>query len=163
MARRARAHRAPPAARSARARRARRAAGAPGGGLRARPDADTLAAWRAEARAVLDDPALAELFDTARYERAWNEVAVTYGDAQGRLVTGVVDRLVKRGDETLVVDYKTHAQVSADEAEAVAAAYGAQLARYAAGVSRLWPGTRVRALVLFTAPRRCVELTPRLP
>jgi ATP-dependent helicase/nuclease subunit A len=124
------------------------------------PPAETLAEWLAEARALITDPALAPLFEPERFDLARNEVALTYRDAEGRLVTGVIDRLVRRGDEAIVVDYKTHAEVDAATAPQTAAAYREQLARYAAGVSRLWPEARVQALVVFTRPRRAVDLTP---
>ncbi len=115
--------------------------------------------WWAEALAVRRAPHLAMIFDPDRYRRAWNEQPLIYHERpherEGNLVNGVVDRLVLRDGEVLVVDYKTHRQArkihGQRELAALAAPYAAQMRLYRAGARRLWPGLRVRALLLFTA------------
>ena len=107
--------------------------------------------WWAEALAVRRAPHLAMLFDPDRYRRAWNEQTLIY-EQDGRVVNGIVDRLVLRAGEVLVVDYKTHlsARNTTDLAQ-LAAPYGEQMRLYREGAQRLWPDLTVRALLLFTA------------
>ena len=116
-----------------------------------------LTSWLQEAEAVTQEPALAPLFDTAGYERAYAEVPLHYRADDGALIDGIVDRLLLRPDEAHVIDYKTHV-IAADQAEATARPYHDQLHLYAEGVRRLWPDRRVRASILFTHCRRLVDL-----
>lgn len=111
----------------------------------------------AEARAVLAHPPFAMYFDPARYEWAANEMPVLYRDT-GREVYGVIDRLVGARDEIVIVDYKTHEGARADNVERLAAAYREGMRAYVEGVRRLWPGRRVRAVLLFTACLRAVDV-----
>ncbi|HYW03762.1 MAG TPA: UvrD-helicase domain-containing protein [Gammaproteobacteria bacterium] len=120
------------------------------------PGAIPLEGWLAEARALVSRPALAHLFDRARFDAAWNEVPVSCREAD-RVVYGVVDRLVLRGDEVWLIDYKTGEHPGADD-DAWLAAYAPQLRLYAAAVSRLWPDRRTRAALLLTPAGRLVEL-----
>lgn len=115
-----------------------------------------LASWLQEATAVVQDPALAPIFDATHCERAYAEVPLQYC-ADGVLVDGIVDRLLLHTADVHVIDYKTHA-IGADQAEATAQPYRDQLALYAEGARRLWPGRRVRASVLFTHCRTLVDL-----
>lgn len=118
-------------------------------------DNPLLVACDAEARAVLAEPALAHLF--APGTRAWNEVPVCYEHA-GRVVHGVIDRLVDDGEVLWLVDYKSHRHARADNLAALAADYREQMGWYAEGVRRLWPGRTVRPLLLFTACRATVAM-----
>ena len=110
------------------------------------------AAWD-EARAVAADPRLAHLFRSEPWEGAWSEVPLQYLDGDGRLVHGVVDRLLLAPDRVLVVDYKSHRQARPDNLDELGAAYAEQLRLYAEGARRLWPDRAVEAALLFTACR----------
>ena len=112
--------------------------------------------WLQEAESVIQDPALAPLFDAARHERAYTEVPLHYC-VDDALVDGVVDRLLLHPTEVHVIDYKTHT-IAADQAEATARPYRDQLRLYAEGARRLWPDRRVRASILFTHCRMLVDL-----
>lgn len=118
---------------------------------------DEFDAYWAEARAVLDEPALQQFFDAATYQQARNETPLLYA-ADGGTVYGIVDRLVWRGDEILLLDYKTH-RITRTEIAAFAARFEPQLRLYADGIKRLWPGKTVRPFLIFTACRQAVELT----
>lgn len=118
---------------------------------------DEFDAYWAEARAVLDEPELQQFFDAATYRQARNETPILYA-ADGRTVYGIVDRLVWRNDEILLLDYKTH-RITRAEIAAFAARFDPQLRLYAEGTKRLWPGKTVRPFLIFTACRRAVELT----
>lgn len=90
---------------------------------------DQAEAVATSAREMLASPALAHVFDPARYRHAFNEVELF--DTQGRLLR--IDRLVDRGDVLVIVDYK--ARVLPQEY----ADYAAQLDRYRAAVQRAFP------------------------
>ncbi|MDX9767106.1 MAG: 3'-5' exonuclease, partial [Ectothiorhodospiraceae bacterium] len=128
-------------------------------GMETAPDPRALDEWLTEATATRESPALAELFDPARFERAWNEVPLLYSDG-ARRVHGSIDRLIDDGDRLLIVDYKTH-RIGAGAEDAVAARYHEALALYARGVQRLWPQRRVETALVFTATRRLVNVAWR--
>ena len=116
-----------------------------------------LQAWWQEALQTWQDPTLAVVFDSGRYQQARNEVPLQYLDG-GRLVYGVIDRLLVQDDSVLVIDYKTHQSASRDTLPGLAATYREQMRLYARGVAQLWPGRQVRSYLLFTACNRLVEL-----
>lgn len=124
------------------------------------PPRQLRACWQ-ESCALVDDPALRTLFDPAHYDEAHNELAILYrqGDQQ---VYGVIDRLVKRDDEIVLVDYKTHVYATADNCEQLAENFVDQLRLYAVGVQKLWKGLCVKTFLVFTAARVAVDLTTRL-
>jgi len=64
-------------------------------------------------------------------------------------LNGIVDRLVVRDDEVLIVDYKTN-RPPPQKADEVAPLYIRQLAAYRAALSRVFPGKPVRAALLWT-------------
>ena len=74
-------------------------------------------------------------------------------------VYGIIDRLILRPGELLIVDYKTHRHATADQLDTFVEAYRPQLRYYAEGIRRLWPQRQVRALLLFTALRESVEVS----
>ncbi|HHO67878.1 MAG TPA: DNA helicase UvrD [Gammaproteobacteria bacterium] len=125
-------------------------------------DAPPLQAWWQEARRLLDEPALAWLFDAGRYRQACNEVPVQYLDGD-TTVYGIVDRLVVTDDEVHLVDYKTHPVDDDQTLQRLAERYRPQLELYREAVARLWPQHRIRASLLFTHSRRLLELTPEDP
>lgn len=109
-----------------------------------------------EACTVLDHPAFRDFFEAGRYDRARNELPILYA-LDDRNVYGVIDRLVWRGNEVLLLDYKTH-RITHAEIDTVAGRFEPQLKLYADGVRRLWPATTVRPILIFTACRQSVEL-----
>ncbi|MDB5361664.1 MAG: putative helicase UvrD-like [Rhodospirillales bacterium] len=106
-----------------------------------------------ETLAVLDHPEFAALF--ASGSRA--EVPVV-GLIDGRALNGRIDRLVVTDDAVLIVDYKTNRPPPTEAAE-VSPAYVEQLAAYRAALERIYPGRRVRTLLLWTDGPRLMELT----
>jgi ATP-dependent helicase/nuclease subunit A len=121
-------------------------------------DATTdLDGWWREACAVVDDVALKEYFDARHYDSARTEVPLLYRDG-ARTVSGVVDRLIRRGEEVILIDYKTHRQATAGNVAELAQHHAAQMRLYGAGARALWPGRRVLLRLLFTACRQVVEI-----
>lgn len=113
--------------------------------------------WR-EACAVTDHADFRGFFDPARYREARNEIPILYRD-DGRDVYGVIDRLVIREDEIVLIDYKTHARATKDHIGQLAEDFREQMRQYGEGVRRLWPGRKLRLVLLFTACSAAVELT----
>ena len=120
-------------------------------------DNERLVEYWAEACAVVDAPDLRRFFDPTQYSEARNEVAVLYriGDLD---VTGVVDRLLIRGDGLLLIDYKTH-RIDAKEIPALTERYAPQLQSYAEGLRRLWPGKAIGGVLVFTSIRAGVPVS----
>lgn len=110
----------------------------------------------AQALAILDEPALAPLFGP----RARAEVAVAgdiaVGDAR-RAVSGQIDRLVVSDEAIVFADFKTSARPPADLA-AIPEAHVAQLAVYAALLTDIFPGRSLKALLVYTAGPRVLEV-----
>jgi ATP-dependent helicase/nuclease subunit A len=120
-----------------------------------------LTAYWQESCDLVDDPALRALFDTAHYDEAHNELAILYRQGNQH-VYGVIDRLLRRHDEIVLIDYKTHAYATTDNCQQLAENFADQLRLYAAGVRKLWQGLRVKTLLVFTAARVAVDMTTRL-
>jgi ATP-dependent helicase/nuclease subunit A len=125
------------------------------------PDAATIARWfaatgateadaarAAEAvRRMLSADALAHVFDPERFDAAHNEIELFSPD--GALLR--IDRLIERGNEVLVVDYKLRLL------PVERAAYADQLRGYVAAVTPLYPGRDIRAGVA-TAQGEWIDL-----
>jgi ATP-dependent helicase/nuclease subunit A len=105
-----------------------------------------------ETLAVLTHPEFAALFGPG--SRA--EVPVV-GLVDGRALNGRIDRLVVTDDAVLIVDYKTNRPPPTEAAD-VSPAYVEQLAAYRAALERIYPGRRVRTLLLWTDGPRLMEL-----
>ncbi|HHM04690.1 MAG TPA: DNA helicase UvrD [Gammaproteobacteria bacterium] len=114
------------------------------------------ACWE-EALALIRHPGMQELFDPRRFDCAYNEIPICYRE-QDREVHGIIDRLLLRGGECLVIDYKTHRCALNTDPATLAAPYREQLRAYAAGVARLWPDKTVRMRLVFTASATAWEL-----
>jgi ATP-dependent helicase/nuclease subunit A len=77
------------------------------------------------------------------------------------LIAGQMDRLVVRGDEALILDFKSGSAVPATPQD-TPEAYLAQLAAYRLAISRLFPGKPVRAALLWTQAPRLMPISADL-
>ena len=116
-------------------------------------DAD-LRDWCAEAQAVVRDPRHREVFEVTPPDTAYTEIPIQYRIGERR-VFGIIDRLVRRGNKILVIDYKTHVAATPTALPQLAEPYRAQLRLYAEAVRALWPDAEIRTALLFT---RCGAL-----
>ncbi|GGF28893.1 double-strand break repair helicase AddA [Aliidongia dinghuensis] len=107
-----------------------------------------------ETLAVLRHPEFGPLFGPG--SRA--EVPVV-GLVDGRALNGRIDRLVVTAEAVMIVDYKTNRPPPV-EAAAVAPAYVEQLAAYRAALALIYPGQRIRTLLLWTDGPRLMEIAP---
>jgi ATP-dependent helicase/nuclease subunit A len=105
-----------------------------------------------ETMAILDHPDFAPLFSPD--SRA--EVPVV-GLIDGKALSGRIDRLVVRGGEVMIIDYKTNRPPPLTVTE-VAPAYLEQLAAYRAALERIYPGKTVRTVLLWTDGARLMEV-----
>lgn len=113
------------------------------------------ASWQ-EACAVIDAPSHRAFFDIAEFQEARNEVSILY-HANDRDISGVIDRLIIRKRDLVLIDYKTQRPATGDIA-ALAVQYVPQLKLYAHGLRRLWPGRNLLAVLIFTASCRYFEV-----
>ena len=115
--------------------------------------------WWQEACAVVNRAEFHDFFDPTRYREARNEIPILYHDGE-RDVDGVIDRLILRDEEIVVIDYKTHARATKENIAQLAENFREQMRQYGEGARRLWPGKKLRLLLLFTACGSLVELPP---
>jgi ATP-dependent helicase/nuclease subunit A len=117
----------------------------------------------AETLAVLQDPALAPLFGPNSRAEVAIAAEVPHPARPGTILrlTGKIDRLVQTDDSVMIVDYKTNRPPPADQ-NAVAEAYLLQLAAYRLGVAHVFPGSSVRAAILWTHGPRIMEISAKL-
>ena len=97
---------------------------------------------RSQAQALIGRSELARYFDPSRYVSAANEVP--FIDAAGKMKR--IDRLVELADEVWVLDYKTGTMTADSRLQET---YRLQLADYREAVRALYPGKKVRAMLLY--------------
>jgi ATP-dependent helicase/nuclease subunit A len=109
-------------------------------------------AFAREALAVIADPRFAMVFaPSSRAE------APIIGEAAGRAVRGVVDRLAVDDKRVIVLDFKTDRPAPADAA-AAPDAYVLQLALYREVLRQIFPGKAVTCALLWTEKPHLMEL-----
>ncbi len=113
---------------------------------------DLSEAQRAEmleaASGILNDPALAELFQPGGRAEASVIGRIPHFPRQV-VINGRVDRLVVTPDRVLVIDFKTD-QPAPDDVTGVAEGYITQMAAYAAVLEQAFPGREVVAVLCWT-------------
>jgi ATP-dependent helicase/nuclease subunit A len=109
-----------------------------------------------EIAAVVDDPGFRELFSMPSRAEIGVMGTVTVG-GRPRSVSAQIDRLFVGDDRVVVLDYKTNRPAPAGPAE-VPAEHLVQLALYRELVTRIYPGRRVEAMLLYTHAPRLIRL-----
>ncbi len=107
-----------------------------------------------ETLAILTDAKFAAVFGSGSLA----EIPVTGKMADGRIVSGQIDRLLITADEILIVDYKTNRPPPLDEKD-VPAVYKSQMHAYREVLSRIYPGRTVSCALLWTDGPRLMLLT----
>ncbi|MFO0993927.1 MAG: double-strand break repair helicase AddA [Hyphomicrobiales bacterium] len=107
----------------------------------------------ASAVELISDPHYSAFFASAGLA----EVPVVMRGADGRPISGQIDRLVVTDDEVLILDYKTDARPPS-RPEAVDQPYLSQLAGYRAAVRLVFPTHKIRAALLWTEIPSLMEL-----
>ncbi len=103
--------------------------------------------------AVIDDPRFAPLFGGDALAEA--PIAATL--PSGRVISGVIDRLLVGEGMVRAVDYKTGRSVPTD-LDAVPDYHLRQMAAYHAALEVIFPGAAVQVALLYTAGPRMIDL-----
>ena len=98
-----------------------------------------------EVLALLDNPALSFLFAGGSLA----EVPIAGRISDDVVISGQIDRLAFRGNEVMIVDYKTN-RPPAREPEETPAPYLRQMATYRAALRRIYPDKTVTCALLWT-------------
>lgn len=102
-----------------------------------------------EASNVIEDGELEAIFKPESSTQCYNELPLYY-QRDNKTVYGIIDRLLVAEDEIILIDYKSHQQVSEDTLQPLAESYQQQLQLYADGIKQIWPDKTIRAALLFT-------------
>lgn len=105
------------------------------------------------AKAVLQDPALAEWFGPDSYAEV--PLSAVVGEM---VVSGRVDRLLITKDKVSILDFKTGRHIPRDEAD-VSAAFLSQMAHYSAALEVIFPDRNIEATLLYTAGPQQITLS----
>jgi len=119
-------------------------------------DPQTQADIAVETLKVLDNARFGALFDP----QSLAEVSLS-GVVEGRVVSARLDRLRVTRDDVLVIDYKTN-RPAPTAVERVPAPYIAQMALYQSLLRKIYPGRRVRCLLLWTDGPHVMELSDEM-
>lgn len=112
------------------------------------------------AEAILNDPALSELFGPGgRAEAAVIGTSPKLPD--DLVINGRVDRLVVTPSRVLVIDFKTD-QPAPDDVSGVADGYITQMAAYAAVLESAFPGREVVAVLCWTDGPKMMRIPPEM-
>ena len=101
---------------------------------------------------ILDDRQFLALFGPGSFAEA--PIAATLAD--GRVVAGIVDRLLVEDERVSVIDFKTGRVPAGDEQ--IPASHRAQMAAYAEALGVIFPGRTIRSALLYTSQPRLFEL-----
>ena len=108
-----------------------------------------------QARHLIEDPALAEVFapDTLAEVPVFGAI-----DALGgRAISGTIDRLIVRSDSVVAVDYKTN-RIAATRVEDVPEGLLRQMGAYAALLAKIYPGRKIETAILWTTTGHLMPL-----
>ena len=110
-----------------------------------------------EAKTVFDNPQFSQYFNTNNYQQAFNEIPLQalQGD---ETQLGIVDRLVLTDKQCYIIDYKTHAECSANQLPDIARQYQSQMAFYRKMVQNIWPDKSIHCLLLFTHFQQQIDI-----
>ncbi|MGE0743250.1 MAG: UvrD-helicase domain-containing protein, partial [Hyphomonadaceae bacterium] len=107
-----------------------------------------------EAFAVVSDARFASVFGpTSRAE------APIVGEAAGKIISGIVDRLLVDDERVIVLDYKTDRPAPTEEAKAPDS-YVLQLALYREVLRKIFPTKRIECALLWTEAPHLMALSP---
>lgn len=114
-------------------------------------------AWWNECRDVIQHPEFSDYFEAERFDKSYNEVAIQFKE-NGKMVYGIIDRLVVKGNNATIIDYKTHPYVNESNIDEIAKRYQQQMQLYQKGIQLLWPGYTITPTIIFTAINKQVCL-----
>ncbi len=114
----------------------------------------------ADVLTILEDDRFSGLFAPGSLAEVPLMASIETGQG-GATISGQVDRLVVSAQEVMVIDYKTN-RPAPERIEDIPALYCRQMAAYARALRKIYPGRRVRGILLWTDGPRMMELPARL-
>jgi len=115
---------------------------------------EDLQSWVKEAYSIIHNPHFKEIFQIEDKYESHNELPLLFR-SDGQSVYGIVDRLIIKDSEILLIDYKSHYCDEQSNLQQMAESFMAQLKLYKEGVSKIWPEHTIKTGILFT---HCGEL-----
>ena len=109
-----------------------------------------LETWWSECQNVIKHKSFSDYFNPSCYDNFYNEVPIQFKD-EGKMVYGIIDRLIIKDNTVTIIDYKTHPYVNKENIENIAKTYEQQMQLYKKGVQLLWPEYNVTSILIFTA------------
>ena len=113
-----------------------------------------LESWFAIALSNYSHPDLQKIFKPDDIIKIYNECPIQYIN-DNRLVYGIIDRLIVKPNQVIIIDYKTHQHAVNNNLEEISQEYQQQMRYYANGLKPLWPDKEIISYLLFT---ECCEL-----
>ncbi|SDR23413.1 DNA helicase/exodeoxyribonuclease V, subunit A [Pseudovibrio sp. Tun.PSC04-5.I4] len=110
---------------------------------------------------TLNNPEFAELFGANGRAEVPIQGMLTGEDGKPVEILGLIDRLLVNDEDVTILDFKTNAVVP-QTAQGVSEIYIAQLAVYKKLLAELYPGRKIRALLLYTSGPRLIEIPVEL-
>ncbi len=114
---------------------------------------DTRQSIAGETLAILDNPEFARVFGPGSIA----EAPITGRLADGRVLSGRIDRLLVTDNEILIVDYKTNRPPPLERRN-VPKIYETQMDAYAEALHRIYPGRTISCALLWTDGPRLMKL-----
>ena len=110
-----------------------------------------------ECKKVINSNSISEYFDPSHYDHFYNEVPLQFKD-EGKMIYGIIDRIVIKDNTATIIDYKTHPYVNKENVDSIAKKYQPQMQLYRKGVKLLWPEYNVTSALLFTSITSLYEI-----
>jgi len=111
---------------------------------------------------IVETPDFAHLFASGSRAEVPIAAALPPEAMEGGIhMSGRIDRLVVRGEDVLIIDYKTDLRIP-ETPEAAPEGYVAQLAAYRAALERIFAEKEVRAFILWTGAPSLMEIPEAL-
>lgn len=113
--------------------------------------------WWDECKNTIIEKSLSAYFDPSYYDKFYNEVPLQFKD-NGKMVYGIIDRIIIKDKNITILDYKTHPYINKENIKSIASKYISQMNLYEKGVQLLWPEYTVTSILLFTATSSIVKI-----
>ncbi len=110
--------------------------------------------WLSIAKNNYQHPNLKSIFKPEDALQVFNECPIQYLK-NGRMIYGIIDRLIIQQDRVIIVDYKTHQHADKNNLPEISQEHSQQMQFYADGLKPLYPEKQLTSYLLFT---ECAEL-----
>lgn len=112
-------------------------------------DPGALQLWVTEAYEITHNEKFKTFFQPPDHYQSYSELPLLFKD-NNQSVYGIVDRLIIKEDEILLIDYKSHHSDEPEKLQQLAENFSEQLRLYKVGVQTIWPQHAIKTGILFT-------------